>query len=57
MSNEVKVSYTPSWLAALPFWAFIVVKVAGTSFAAWSWWWVLLPIVPWIGLVVKHFGL
>ncbi len=39
------------------FWGFITVKVWGVSFATWSWWWVLLAIVPWLALSVKHFGL
>jgi len=41
----------------LTFWFFVVVKWLGTLFAAWSWWWVLLPIVPVIGVLVSHFGL
>jgi len=36
---------------------FIAVKLAGTSLAAWSWWWVLLPIVPFFDLLVQRFGL
>ena len=36
---------------------FIAVKVAGTSLAAWSWWWLLLPPVPLIGALVVHLGL
>lgn len=39
------------------FWGFITIKVAGVSLAAWSWWWVLLPIVPFAGLLVQHWGL
>ena len=38
-------------------WGFIAVKLVGVSFAAWSWWWVLLPIVPWLALLVQHLGL
>ncbi len=38
-------------------WAFVAVKVAGTSLAAWSWWWVFLPIVPLLGLLVAKAGL
>ena len=41
----------------LVFWSFIAIKVAGTSLAAWSWWWMLLPVIPIFGLFVKHFGL
>lgn len=36
---------------------FIAIKLAGSSLATWSWWWLLMPIVPILGLVVKHFGL
>lgn len=44
-------------LFGLLFWFFVVVKVAGTSFASWSWWWLLLPLVPAIGLWVQKWGL
>lgn len=44
-------------LGALMFWGFIVIKTWGTSFAAWSWWWVLFTLVPWIGLAVQRLGL
>jgi predicted ABC-type sugar transport system permease subunit len=46
-----------SIFGALVFGGFIAVKLAGTSLAAWSWFWLLLPIVPVLSLVVKHFGL
>lgn len=36
---------------------FIAIKLAGTTLAAWSWWWILLPPVPLIGAVVVHLGL
>lgn len=36
---------------------FVAIKIAGTSLAAWSWWWILLPPVPLIGAVVVHLGL
>lgn len=45
------------WLYALMFWGYIAVKFVGVSFAAWSWWWVLVPLVPWLSLAVKRFGL
>jgi hypothetical protein len=44
-------------LWTLSFWTFIAVKVAGHSFDAWRWWWVLMPPVPIIGLAVKFLGL
>ena len=46
-----------SFLAGIVFWGFVAVKVWGVSFAAWSWWWLLLPIVPWLGLAVQRFHL
>lgn len=39
------------------FWGFVAVNVWGVSFAAWSWWWLLLPIIPWLGLAVQWFHL
>jgi fatty acid desaturase len=36
---------------------FIAIKLAGTSLAAWSWWWLLLPIVPVLALLVQKVGL
>lgn len=40
------------------FWClFIAIKIAGHSLAAWSWWWIFLPIVPLLGLLVQRFGL
>ena len=36
---------------------FIIIKVGGTSLASWSWWWVLLPIVPDLVLILKKAGL
>lgn len=44
-------------LGIFMFWGYIAVKWVGTAFAAWSWWWVLLPIVPWLALLVAHAGL
>lgn len=44
-------------IGGLVFALFIAIKLAGTSLAAWSWWWLLLPIVPLLALVVQHLGL
>ncbi len=41
----------------LCFWLFLAVKVAGTSFVAWSWWWVFFPPVPVFSLLVQYWGL
>lgn len=46
-----------SLLWTLLFWGFIAIKAWGVSFAAWSWWWVLLPLLPWLGLAVERLGL
>lgn len=46
-----------TWISSLIFWGFIVTKALGTSFAAWSWWWVFMPLIPWIGLAVQHYKL
>lgn len=49
MSNTSSTSYVVfPWL-----WAFVILKLAKVAtFAAWSWWWLLLPIVP---VVVEFF--
>lgn len=44
-------------LGAVLFWGFIVVKTWGSAFAAWSWWWIFLPLVPWLGLIAERMGL
>lgn len=44
-------------LWCLVFWSFIVTKAVGHVLAAWSWWWVLLPLVPWLGFAVERLGL
>lgn len=43
------------WSFMLSF--FIAVKLAGTSLAGWSWWWLLMPAVPDLSLVVMRLGL
>jgi len=46
-----------SVLAGLVFWGFIVIKLSGHLFAAWSWLWILFPLIPFLGEAVRHFGL
>lgn len=46
-----------SFVLMLNFWFFVAVKVAGITFAAWSWWWLLMTPVPTLSLLVKYFGL
>lgn len=52
--NNTSTSVTIGWLVTF---SFIAVKLAGHAFALWSWWWVLLPIIPWLGLLATHAGL
>jgi hypothetical protein len=51
------VKHVPTILWSLSFWAFVAIKVAGTSLAAWSWWWILIPPIPVVGLFVARYGL
>jgi hypothetical protein len=46
-----------SWIYALLFWAYVIVKTWGVVFASWSWWWVLAPIVPWLYYGFSRVGL
>ncbi len=39
----------------LLWWGYLGVKLFGSLFAAWSYWWLLLPIVPWLWAAV-HFA-
>ncbi len=41
----------------LAFWGYLGVKIGGVTFATWSYWWLLLPVVPWFALAAKHWGL
>jgi hypothetical protein len=36
---------------------FVAIKVAGMTFAAWSWWWLLMPEVPVASIFVQKWGL
>jgi hypothetical protein len=36
--------------------SFIGIKVGGTAFAAWSWWWLLMAVVPMMFLLFSHLG-
>ncbi len=44
------------WGAGL-FWLFIGIKLFGTSLATWSWWWILLPLIPLLSLLILKLGL
>lgn len=39
----------------LCFWGFIGVKLGGTAFATWSWWWVLFAPAPVLGVLGTRF--
>ncbi len=36
---------------------FVIIKLGGTSLATWSWWWLLLPVVPVFVLLFQKLGL
>jgi hypothetical protein len=44
-----------SLLPALLFGGFIAGKLVGGYIATWSWWWLLMPIVPVLGTIIHHF--
>lgn len=57
MEQENTVKTLWSIFGTLVFWGYVAAKLATTVFVAWSWWWVLLPIVPWLALLIAHAGL
>jgi hypothetical protein len=44
------------YLGSLTFIMFILIKVAGTSLADWSWWWILFPVVPDLAFIFMKLG-
>lgn len=40
----------------LTFWMFVAGKLVSATFAAWSWWWVIFPLVPILGIVIEKLG-
>lgn len=48
-SSNVTVSFGGLWLLL-----FVCLKLAGTKLTAWSWWWLLLPIVPLLTELIKN---
>jgi len=50
-NNYSTYSFSFPWLLM-----FLVIKIGGTALASWSWWWVLLPIVPDIMWFVTKMG-
>jgi hypothetical protein len=57
-SRETSVTYHPFVIVwPIVFWGFIAIKAFGHTFAAWSWWWVLLPIVPVLAEIARYYGL
>ena len=53
MSEEADVRVN---FMGLPLLMFVLIKVAGTSLADWSWWLVLLPIIPDLAFVFGKLG-
>ena len=51
----MKYIYSIFWQLTL--WSFIAVKLGGASLAGWSWWWLLAPAVPLLGILVGRLGL
>lgn len=49
------VEWIGSMCATLVWFGFPIIKIWGTTFAAWSYWWMLFPIVPWLhyALIVR----
>lgn len=50
-TTNVSINFTGVWLLM-----FVLIKVAGTALADWSWWWLLLPIVPDLAFVFTKLG-
>ena len=44
-------SFTFPWLVM-----FVLIKVAGTTLANWSWWWLLFPVVPDLAFIFTKLG-
>lgn len=51
------ISQLTSTLHGLAVCAFLAVRLAGVSLAGWSLWWILMPEVPLLGIIVKKWGL
>jgi hypothetical protein len=49
--------YVTASIHHVVFTAFVAIKLAGTTLAAWSWWWLLMPLVPLLGAIVQRVGL
>lgn len=56
MAEKSNTSLFLSLIWPITFWAFLVIKWLGTSLAAWSWWWLLLPPVPTFWLALAKMG-
>lgn len=44
-----------SWLGGIVFAIFIMLKLTG-PLVAWSWWWLLMPIVPTLAFLFENAG-
>ena len=49
--NPPASSFVGIWLIA-----FVLIKVAGTALASWSWWWLLFPIIPVLAVLLQKIG-
>lgn len=55
MSDKRYVPYRQPTLWFL--WAFLAIKIYGTSLVAWSWWWLLCPVIPVTVLLAQRIGI
>lgn len=46
-----------SFISAICFWSFVLIKAYGTLFATWSWWWLFIPFVPELFVALSKAGL
>lgn len=47
----MKIELAGIWLVM-----FVVLKTGSALLAGWSWWWLLMPIVPDVVVILRHFG-
>lgn len=57
MKEKHSVTYNTSTFGVPWLLIFLVIKLGGTSLAAWSWWWIFFPIVPVLVVACKALGL
>lgn len=57
MSNDNSINIGCGGIYGIWLLIFVTIKVGGTALAQWSWWWLLLPIVPDLALILTKLGL